>query len=170
MLTVNIEFTKPTRKAKPFPILSYIIKLVEQTEYSHVRLSWVNSTGIPVVYEASGHNIKFVGPIADHESVIVIKSYRLSLTPEQYRGLIKLCMTYAGLDYGLKQLLGIFLVKLFKLKRNPLSRGTRSQVCSEVVGRFLEEVMGYNTGLDLDIAGPRDIEQYLKQANKEICY
>ena len=157
---ITVEFTRPT---KFFPVFSWIIRLIEKTEYSHVRLKWVSSTGIEVIYEASGTNIKFKGPLAAKNTAVVVKSYDLIVDNAGYKRLVFLCMTYAGLEYGLVQLLGILLVKVFRLKKNPLSRGKKSQVCSELVGRFLEEVMGCKTGLDLDTAGVRDIEKVLNK-------
>lgn len=159
---VNIEFTRP--KGRLLPLFSWLIRALECTKYSHVRLSWTNSTGVPVVYEASGTSLKFIGPLAANR-VEVIKTYPVYVDRDGYRRLIKLCMTYAGLDYGVKQLLGILFVKLFKLKKNPLSQGRKSQVCSEIVGRFLEEAMGWKTGLDLDTAGPKDIQTFLERRN-----
>lgn len=158
---IIIEFTRP--KNSLFPWFSYIIRAIEGTDYSHVRLKWKNSSGLDLVYEAAGTGINFKGPIADKDSVYVIDKFDVYVDSKGYRRLINLCVENAGLDYGVKQLLGICLVRLFKLKQNPFSDGRKSQVCSEVVGRFLEEVMGWNTGLDLDIAGVKDIKQFLEK-------
>lgn len=158
---IFIEFTRPKSR---WAIVSHIIRLVEKTEYSHVRLSWQSkSTGIPVVYEASGTNLKFKGPYADRNSVVIVKEYDIIITEIEHKKLLRLCLTYAGLSYGIAQLLDILLVKIFRLKKNPLSTGPKKQVCSELVGRFLEEVLGWETGLNLDIAGVRDIEKVLNK-------
>lgn len=157
-----IEFTKPA-ECKP---LSAIIRAVDNTPYSHVRLRWVNSVGVDIVYEASGTSIKFLGPIAQQSTPVkVLKSYSFELDREQYRELVKICMTYAGIKYGILQLFGIGLVRLFKLKKNPFADGRRSQVCSELVGRILIEVMGLPFDVNLDIAGPQDIEHFLEKNN-----
>ena len=74
-----------------------------------------------------------------------------------------MCMKYAGLKYGKKQILGIALVSVFNLKKNPFADGMRSQVCSELVGRFLEEVLKIDTKFDLDIAGPKEINLILSE-------
>lgn len=164
--TLRIEFTQPI--GKRFPILSYGIRAIQQTEYSHVRLRWTNSTGKDIIYEASGNHVKFVGTLAqkDHK-VKIIKYYELDLDTTHYRGLIDLCMEYAGVEYGKLQIVGILLATIFKLDRNPLANGKYSQVCSELVGRFLEEVMGYNLDINLDIAGPKQIDEFLFRKHLE---
>ena len=75
-------------------------------------------------------------------------------------------MENAGVSYGFKQLVGIALVKLFRLKTNPLSEGRKSQVCSEIVGRFLRMHSNVADKLNLDIASPRDIQLVLDQNNQ----
>ena len=159
--TITIEFTRPV--GKKIPIFSYAIRAVQGTEYSHVRLKWKNRSGIDAIYEASGSTVGFIGTLAQQKhKVKVVKSYELHLDDSQYRGLIDLCMTYAGVNYGVLQIFGILLTSIFNLDSNPLSNGKYSQVCSELVGRFLEEVMGFNVNVDLDIAGPRQIDECLQ--------
>lgn len=159
MRTVYIEFTRP-KTNKP---LSCAIMAVEGTKYSHVRLRWKTSWGAETVYEASGVSVKFVGPVAMQERPVeVIHSYALQLSDEQYKALLRLCIEYSGLSYGTLQLVGILLVRVFGLVKNPLSRGRKSQVCSEIVGVFLQDILGIGRQLNLDIAGPRDIQKVLE--------
>ena len=141
-----------------------MVRTVDQTPYSHVRLRWTNSVGVDIVYEASGTTVKFLGPLAQERlPVVITHSYTFDISKEKYRELVKLCMENAGVSYGFKQILGIGLVKLFNLKKNPLSEGRKSQVCSEVVGRFLQEILNIGHELDLDVASPKDIQEALKE-------
>ena len=161
MRTLYIDFTRPIDK--PFPVFSYGIRAVQGTPYSHVRLRWINSTGRQVIYEASGSSVKFVGTLAQEQSKVhIVKSYEIGLDRSRYRGLIDLCMEYAGVNYGKLQIIGIALAYLFNMSKNPLSSGKYSQVCSELVGRFLEEVMGFELHLNLDVAGPLQIDMVLE--------
>jgi hypothetical protein len=157
---IYIEFTRPKGF---FPVISWLIRLFQKTEYSHVRLCWAGFRGqVPVIYEASGAGLKFIGPIgALRKPVHVVSRFPLDLTGEQYRELVRLCMSYAGIKYGHLQILGIALVCLFGLKKNPFADGKKSQVCSEIVGYLLADILGWKTGLDLDIAGPREIHEFL---------
>lgn len=159
MRTVYIEFTRPV-STKP---ISCAIMAVEGTRFSHVRMRWQSSWGEDLVYEASGLSVKFVGPVAMHEKPVqVVHSYALTLSDEQYKALLALCMRYAGVQYGSLQLIGILLVRVLGLVKNPLSRGRKSQVCSEIVGVFLQDVLGIGRELNLDTAGPRDIQKVLE--------
>lgn len=166
-MKIFVEFTAP--KKSKFPLFSWIIRAVQGTKYSHVRLRWENSVGTMVVYEASGSSVKFLGPLAqENNKVAVVKTFKIDISRQRYRELVKLCMENAGIDYGIKQVIGIGLVKLLKLKKNPFSDGRKSQVCSEIVGRFLEDVMNWDTGLDLDTAGPKELDVYLTAKLQEI--
>jgi hypothetical protein len=42
------------------------------------------------------------------------------------------------------------------------------QVCSELVGYFVESVLGYDIPMDLDLAGPREIDEFLSTIQKPV--
>ena len=162
MKTLAIEFTRPKKGC--FAILSQVIRAVQGTKYSHVRLRWTNTTGRDVIYEASGSHVKFIGELAQPQAPVeIMEAFELNLTIDQYRSLVDMCMRYAGLKYGKLQIVGIGLVTLFRLKKNPFADGKRSQVCSELVGRFLQEVVKIDIKFDLDIAGPKEINLVLDE-------
>lgn len=157
MTELFMEFTRPSG-CKP---ISWAIRAIQGTPYSHVRFRWINSMGVEIIYEASGSNVKFIGPLAASSmKVDTVASVRFTLDRPQYRELVRVCMTYAGVTYGKLQLIGIGLAQLFNLNRNPLSRGTRQQVCSELAGRVMEEVLGQKIPLDWDMAGPKEIHDW----------
>ena len=103
---VYIEFTRPRK----FKLFSCVIRLVQGTPYSHVRLRWENSVGTMVVYEAGGSSVHFMGPMAQEANPVeVIKAFKISISRQRYRELVKLCMENAGIEYGIKQIIGIGL-------------------------------------------------------------
>lgn len=167
MKRLYIEFTKPHSSYKKYPILSWIIRLLEGTEYSHVRLVWVNGTNRKLVYEASGTSVKFVGTLAQKDKPVeVLDSYEIDIDTEEYRKLIDTCMKYADVSYGIKQLVGMGLTYLPWVKTNPFADGRKSQVCSEIVGEVLREVKGVNIDESLDIAGPKIINKTLSEIDR----
>ena len=110
---IYIEFTKP--KGHRFPILSWAIRKIQKTPYSHVRLTWKSNSGIPIIYEASGSHVKVIGSkAADNYPVHIIKAYEVDVSREEYRSLIRL-LDYASVSYGKIQILGIALAMLFTL-------------------------------------------------------
>lgn len=157
-MKVYVDFTRPD---KPFQPLSWVIRKFQRTEYSHVRIRWTNTVGQQLIFEASGRKIKLIGEKALYlYPTKIVKNYKIELTKHEYRQLIKL-FKYSSLDYGIIQLLGIPLVYVFNLKKNPFAKGKKSQVCSELIGIFFKEVKDWDFGLDLDTAGPKQIEKAL---------
>ena len=171
MRKVHIDFTKSTSWKTAW--FSWLIRAVEGTPYSHVRLRFKTRSGLETVYEASGTSVKFIGPLALSEKPVkILDSFEYEITQEEFSKMIDLCVYTADLDYGYTQLFGILLVRLFGLKKNPLSQGRKSQVCSEIVGRFIQEILGFGYELDLDVSGPRDIHKTLsshKLLHKKVC-
>jgi len=163
--TVTIQFTRP----KGFKPLSWAIRKVQRTDYSHVRLTWLGmGEKIPVIYEASGSYLKFIGPIAAKSlHVEVVDLYNFELSQDQYRATVALCMENAGIEYGKRQLVGMGIAKMFGLKKNPYGDGAKTQVCSEIVGHFLNDILGWQTELDLDIAGPKEIRETIIKFKQE---
>lgn len=162
-MIIHIQLTRP--KGFKLAVLSWLVRLFQGTPYSHCLLRWQNRHGLDVVYESSGTCVKFLGPRAAKDRYKIMKSYEVSLTKDEYQRFIDFCITYAGLDYGLRQVFGVALVYIFKLRKNPFADGTRSWACSEVIGRFFEDVKNESINLDLDVAGPREIDQYLARSN-----
>lgn len=161
MYKVYVDFTKP--KNKIFPIFSYIVRFVQNTPYSHVRLRWYSRSGIEIVYEASGSSVKLLGKKSGKiEKAKIIKSYEIKVSVEEYRKLISL-FEYASVSYGFLQILGIGIAHLFNLKKNPFADKRKSQVCSELLGLFLKKVKNWPVDFDLDIAGPREIDEFLQK-------
>lgn len=165
---IYIDFTRPGPNA-PWSPLAPVIRAVERTEYSHVLLRWTSPiSGTECIYEASLAGVGFRGPISARGRYEVVRRYRFAITYAEYRLLLRFCQMQAGIQYGTRQLLGILLARVFGLSRNPLARGTSSQVCSEMVGYFIETVLGYDIPVDLDLAGPREIDEFLASIQKPI--
>lgn len=163
MIPIYIEFTKPNKKFAP---LSYIIRKVENTTYSHVRIRWTSFSGGELIFEAAGTNVRLLGQHAKPKTSVV-KSYQIMAKKEDYKKLISL-FKYAGVSYGFLQLIGFSLTYLPFFDKNPFSDGRYTQVCSELVAILLE-LLGYEVGEDLDQAKPKHIElaliKYCKQHN-----
>lgn len=153
-MELYIEFTRPKKGS----VLSYIIRAMQGTPYSHVRLRWINSMGINIVYEASGAGVRFMGPLAQEQrSILITHRFSFNLNQQQYKDLIAICMTYAGISYGVTQLLGIGLANILNLRSNPLSRGADRLVCSELVATVLRDVLGILPKVNLDVVGPKEV-------------
>lgn len=160
---VYIEFTTTAKKQWYSRFFSWCIRTFQKTPYSHVRLRWFSKSGIELIYEAGGTTVRVIGGKAQPDNpVTLIKSYEVTVTPEEYRKLIRL-FDYSSVNYGFKQVIGIWLAKIFNLSKNPFANGRNSQVCSELVGLFLKEVKGWEIDMNLDLAGPKEIDEFLQK-------
>lgn len=159
MFNVRIQFTSPK---KIFPIFAWSVQAFEGTRYSHVRLIWTNRAGDEVVFEASGTSVKLLGKESFRFHPIKVHSeFSVNLSPGQWDKLISF-LKYSGISYGVWQIIGIAIARLLRLKKNPLSDGKYTMVCSEIVARFLIEVLGLDFKDDLDTVGPKGVFTFLK--------
>ena len=164
-------FSRPTYKYKKVPLFSWIIRVVEQTPYSHCYLEWYSPKFDEFLrYEASGTSVHFSGEISWKHKAEAVEKYEVEISEECYQKMIKWCIRHADLPYGMKQVVGIAVVKIagaFGRKiRNPFASGNKTWVCSELVGFIIEEVVGEDVDEDLDIAGPRKINEIVRASEK----
>lgn len=158
MKTVYLDFTS---SRKMFPIFSWAVQLFERAPYSHVRIHWRSEWFNWTTFEASGTDVKIIGVAGEvHHPVKIHHRYEVKLDEAQYKRLISL-LRYAGVSYGVKQVFGIFLQRLFNLKKNPFADRKYSMVCSELVAYFLIEVMHQIPSWELDSVGPRKLKEYM---------
>jgi len=159
MYQLKIQFTTPARGLKP---VSWLIRRILGTKYSHVLARWKGAQGkVDIVWEAAGDGIRFLGPVAHVGKYNVIKEYIVELNKAEYARLIEYTHRYAHVGYGTLQLLGMLFARIFRMKRNPLSSGEASQVCSEAVGGLLKYVKGWELDINLDVYGPDKLEEWL---------
>lgn len=155
MKRLYIQFTRPAGGFTPF---SWAIRTVQRTDFSHVRFFWENSVGVPVVYEASGSSVKFLGPHAqENKPTNIIDMFYIDLTPEQYRKLVRICMTYAGVEYGTGQILNITLSMITGCKQE--RDGAATMVCSEIAARILV-ALGHDLQADFDYITPKELYEW----------
>lgn len=158
MRILTIEFTRSSKKFAPF---SWLIRLVQGVPYSHVRLRWISGSGEELIYEAGGFSVRLIGKLAQPlHPVLILESFEIEVSDSEYKNLIKL-FRFAGVSYSIKQIVGIAIAIAFKLKRNILTQGRLGQVCSELVGLALKEVKQWNVNYNLDVAGPKEIYEFL---------
>jgi hypothetical protein len=160
MKTITIGFSKP--KNRLLPIGSWLIRLYQKTEYSHVYLEFYSeSTNRGLIYEAVGSGIRFIGTKQWELHAQEVKSFTISITNCNYVELMQFCIDNSGNEYGFLQNIGIFIADLFNLSKNPVSKGMN---CSEVLGKILK-LEGYLFDKEDNLLTPKDIE--LALVNKQ---
>lgn len=168
MREISIGFSKPVNRF--FPIVSYLIRLIEGTEYSHVYLKWYSEKYKTfLVYQASSSFVNFMGTKNFFHHNREIKEYRLQVTDDEFDEFMRWAIVNSGTGYGVMQLVGLAYVKIMKkvgLKvSNPFRNGTKRQVCVELVGYFLKNILGTRISDDLDSMGLREIESFVASAS-----
>lgn len=152
-----------TKRKNNFNLLSWIIRFIEHTEFSHIGFVITNSTGRKFIYEASGFTVKFNNYNLFNDVNLYIKQYELELSSEQQQKFIDICLDNLGRPYSIKGLIGLLFVRLFKLKSNPFKDQADSFVCSElaafIIKEFYPEAL-YN--YDLDTVGLKEIDRIIK--------
>ena len=160
MIEIQIGYSAPRKWFVP---ISWLIKLVEGTKHSHVFIRMRHSSGVEFIYEASGTSVKFKNAEifdADNETLC---TYRIPITAAERKKAVSYFLSNAGKEYGFKQLVGLALMRVFRLKKNPCSDGHASSVCVEEVVRFLKQALDVDTDLNPDSAGLQELDELLKK-------
>jgi len=165
MKIVKIGFSKPTYKAKPFPIFSWLIRLFEGTPYSHVYIEFSSKyLNRDLVYEAAGLCVHFAGGKLFHTQVHVIREFKIQVSDAAYKRALQFAIDNTEKPYGVIQVLGLAYVvvmrRLGKRVKNPLGDGKASYVCSEIVARMVPSLKKEFKGR-MDTVTPRDIYEKL---------
>ena len=156
MREVTVGFSKP--RGKILPIFSWIIRLFQGTEYSHVYVKHMTKYGLEIIYQASGAQVNFVSGAIFNDKNVVLREFYFSIHDVTFDNYMKYCIKNAGKPYSLMQALGILVKDFLKLDYNPFSDGKSSYVCSELVGEILADMSGVILSeQNLDLLTPRDI-------------
>lgn len=161
MIHLQVQFTSPAHGWNP---IARLIQAVQSTSYSHVLVKWIDPiTRIENRFEANGHGARLIGPEAAKNRYLVHRVFDLELSLTQYNHLQAFAQFLAGIKYGRAQLIGMGLARWFGWRKNPFSDGQNTQVCSELIGHLIQTVFHVNLGLDLEMAGPKELCDWLDE-------
>lgn len=164
-MIIKMGFSTPKRQNP----LSYLIKLIEGTPFSHAYIALRVEPGINVIYEANTLGLHFKSYRHFKIDNTIIKEYPLQIDNEQYNDLLSFLFNDSGKPYSVYQLIGILVYRIGKVfgKTWKITRdGTTQQVCSEVIAGILH-VIDPSFVVDFDYATPKDLYQYLEKRDKE---
>lgn len=152
MEKIYIDFTTP----KKFSLFSAGIKYVQRTKYSHVRFRFDGA-----IFEATRGGVNFINESEHKSKTLIIESYEVKLTDQEYDQFLRICNRYKGTPYGSWQIVGFIYANFFGLRRNPLGNSSKTQICSEIVYRVMNELKGLEMSRNIDIIGPREVNRAL---------
>ncbi len=161
MSTFKVGFSRPRKFWAPF---SWLIRLFDQTPYSHVYVRFYSSKYDRwLVYQASHTFVNFYGMPAFDEEALTIREFDIDVSDDARTKVIQFAIDNAGVQYDIKTVFGIAIVRIAAMfghtMTNPLGNG-RGYFCSELVGSILLE-LGLADGVDLSTLTPRGIYERL---------
>jgi len=158
MKTVKVCFSKPINRK--CDLGSRLIKWYMGTPYSHVSFHFdIERYDSTLVYEAVGSGIRFLGKERWDRHASVVKQYEIIVSDEIYTKIMKVCIKYAGGEYGYLQNLGIVIADVLNLDKNPFPA---HENCSELLYFLLEEA-GYKANKTSGLITPKDIDEMLSR-------
>lgn len=165
MKNLIIGFSKPAAKFAPF---ADGIRAVLGTDFSHTYIKFKSDSFTRVlIYQASGHNVNFIGETLFNKKNVVIAEFELEVSEETFKRTIQFAIDQAGVPYGISQIFGILYVKALgmfgKRVKNPFSNGNSNYVCSELVAQILKEIIGLEIQDDLDTITPKEVFELLQK-------
>lgn len=154
-------------KHKGFSPLSWLIMLCEHSNYSHSYIRvWSDSLECDLIYQATGSGVYFISKGLFDKTSESIEEYEIPVTKEQKTQLLKWAIEQSGKPYGVKQLMGLGLVRLLKLFgikiKNPFSDGNSTYICCELVMEALKH-LNYKFTESLDDVDFNSIKNIIKQ-------
>lgn len=137
-MEVEVYQVKP--KGHFFPVISWLIRLVQMTPYSHYSIGY--NDGIDdMTVDASSNGVRDMLRSTHFTKYHLVNTYKIKLNC-QPKDFLKWLNKYKGKDYSALQNLGL-LLKLIKLfKSNPFGRDSNRLICTELVLLMLEKFKG----------------------------
>jgi hypothetical protein len=122
---------------------------------------------VDLIYQASGAQVNFMGLALFKGHAVQLYEFEAEIPDEKYREFMRWAIINSGANYSMKQPLGILLIKLFNLRKNPFDNGRTAWVCSELAGFILSKFLNIEIDQDgLEFIGPKGIfslcQKYLK--------
>jgi hypothetical protein len=168
MQTILVGFSRP----KKFKIGSFLIRLIEGVDFSHVFLMIGTD-----VYHESVPSVNKLGYLTFLDQHKLVDLHMIYVTEEKHAEIAAFCndCLINSIPYGKLQIVGMGFLRvvnqLFRTKlKNPFADGMKTMVCSEFVGVVLEKI-----GLDipddqLEIEGPKLIHKMVIKISDETCH
>lgn len=156
MRSITIGFSKPHNRI--LPVFSWLIRWFDKTEFSHVYVKWTMKSGKPIIYQASGHQVNFIGNKRFELKNSVVKEFQFEIDELKFGKFLDWSVDESGAPYSVLLAIGMGISKALKLKKNFLG-GKDMYVCSKIAGFFLATcVVEFNyNGNTSDMLTPKDI-------------
>lgn len=158
---IIIGFSNPKMK---YPLVSWLIKWFEKTPFSHTYVRfWWNEFQMDTIYHSSAYNIHFMNAEFFEAKHQPYEEYIIQVSEPKFAEIIRYSLKNAGRPYAWVELVGAGIARIFGWKNNPFADGVKTQMCTEIVGRILEEKLGYSIPGDINNLGLSQVWAMMKE-------
>ena len=136
--TIIIGFSTPKR----FKLISWLIRCIEGTPYSHSYVSFLEDAIICHANKLGIHSIS-VSEFSNNNHTLF--EFKFNVEDATYRDTLRYCQSFYGCPYGFKQLIGIAIKKIinYLYKKdvcNIFADGSHTQICVEFCAYTLKKI------------------------------
>lgn len=125
--------------SKKFKVLSYLIRLIERTKFSHVYIKWYSEYFKRwIIYQAEVGGVQFLSSATFDSDNITLDEFQYEMSEEQHQRVVQFAMDNCGIKYGYLSIVG-FLLKKIGIKVPKLFDNAKSFICSELAATILKE-------------------------------
>lgn len=154
-----------------FPVYSWLIKKVYNTDFSHVYIRFYASKYDRwLVYESVGKGSRLLNYSTWMKTATTYKEFEIEVTESQKNQIVKAFIDDLGTKYGMLQAVGLGIKALalrwFGIKMNNPFPQKDHEICAEPVARMLLILRGFE--VESEEVTPLDIYNYLQGLNKQI--
>lgn len=140
MISIKIHECN-TRNKFPFNIGALTIKLFQSTDFSHYAIEYLAETGTPRVFESNVPVSKNT-PLREYLTHYTIKrSYRFDLNISR-REFLMAIERLEGIKYSMRQNIGLGLMSMGLIKKNPWGSDQKLLNCNEAVLIIMKRFLG----------------------------
>ena len=139
----------------PLGIGSHLIRLIEDTAYSHVYMR----IG-PFIVQSNHVGTHIIDKYTFMTKNVVVKEFILPTTSGRMKRIFDIIEPFLGKKYGIGQLFGILFSIIFGIHKNPFKTG---YICSELIYLILKEIYDIEINKDKDLITPKDLYELLTQ-------
>lgn len=169
MSSIYVGFSRP-KTWKPFAAL---IMWAYAIPYDHVYIRWHSDfLERDVIYQASSTMVNFMSPVIFESNNVIVKEFELAISDENRKAMIQFAMDNAGKPYGIKQCVGLGIVRLCELFgkniKNPFADGTNSYVCCELGEYIIEEFNNVAVPYNPDTLNPKQFYDFMEQLTGKV--
>lgn len=159
MKQITIGFS---RACTTFPIFSWLIQLVQKTNYSHVYLKYHDEyLGQDMIFQASHSVVNSMSLPVFLAQETVVKEFTFNVSDVTFLKTMQFAANQAGKPYGVLEICGLALVELCALIgikiQNPVKDSGQTYICDQLVAAILNECENVVLPTNINNMIPRDV-------------